>query len=170
MFHVIATAATWVSMFVSTILLILWDRRRQSVARRSADGADTSIPMDRSPAPYIGLSLLFAPLPLIVYFGVTRKRWLLGIGIAAAQVLSVAILGAVLMLMGRSLDSNTAHSRATAACTSQPAPANELEDPCSGEIREFELGITFGYEDRAFAASLRRQACQTGRTWACESR
>lgn len=42
--------------------------------------------MDRSVAPYLVLGLICGPLPLIFYFGTTRRTalgWLMGVGAAA---------------------------------------------------------------------------------------
>ena len=77
--------------FGLTTTVILADadlQRRRALERGEVDFAD------RRPTAYLVLALFFGSLPLIAYFGITRKSlvgWLMGLGAAVAVYLVVTI-------------------------------------------------------------------------------
>ena len=61
--------------------IIWYDGKRQREKARAAGSVDF---LDRSPLPYMLLGVLCGPLPLMFYFGTTRKSvggWIMGIAI-----------------------------------------------------------------------------------------
>lgn len=80
----LASILSWAVYFGLTLATIVVDGRRQREKARVAGGVDFA---DRSPWAYIALGVLCGPLPVIFYFGATRKNaagWFMGIGAAAA--------------------------------------------------------------------------------------
>lgn len=94
--RLILLATEWAIWALVTIAIMLLDARRQR-ARALATGEPDF--KDRSPASYLALALVFGPLPLLVYFGTTRRSaagWLLGLAAAAGVVLLVGVTNVVL--------------------------------------------------------------------------
>ena len=100
------------STYLSLSALVMSYDRKLRRAKARADGLDfvdfTSI---RS---YLGLGIISGPIPLIVYFGKTRRRaagYLLGATIALAlMVVNVVGITAVRVLLGFALASKTGGS------------------------------------------------------------
>lgn len=86
----IVSIVTWLVYFGLTVGVLLLDGKMQRDKASREGGVDF---MDRSAWGYVAFGLLCGPLPLIFYFGATRKNalgWLLGIGIGAAVAVYVA--------------------------------------------------------------------------------
>ncbi len=66
----IITIVMWFVYFGLTVGVILLDGKLQREKAQRAGSVDF---MDRSPWGYIAFGLLCGPLPLIFYFGATRK-------------------------------------------------------------------------------------------------
>ncbi len=94
----IVSIATWFVYFGLTVGVILLDGKLQREKAQRDGSVDF---MDRSPWGYIAFGLLCGPLPLIFYFGATRKSamgWLLGIGAAVGVYVMTVIVAVVLQL------------------------------------------------------------------------
>ncbi len=92
----IVSIVTWFVYFGLTVGVILLDGKMQRDKANREGGVDF---MDRSPWGYVAFGLICGPLPLIFYFGATRKNalgWLLGIG-AAVGVYVVTVIAAVVL-------------------------------------------------------------------------
>ena len=90
----IVTILTWFVYFGLTVGTILVDGKMQRDKAQASGGVDF---MDRSPWGYIALGLICGPLPLVLYFGATRKSalgWLMGFG-AAFLVYVMTVVAAV---------------------------------------------------------------------------
>jgi hypothetical protein len=94
----IITVICYLLYFGLTIGIILLDARIQR-QRAAAQGSVDF--MDRKPTNYLVLAIFCGPLPLIAYFGITRKSavgWLMGIGAAIAVYAAVFMMAFVLSL------------------------------------------------------------------------
>lgn len=95
----IVSILTWVVYFGLTLGAILVDTSIQRAKAQREGGVDF---MDRSPWGYIALGLLCGPLPLIFYFGATRKSalgWLMGIGVAVLVYVMTIVAAVGLQLV-----------------------------------------------------------------------
>ncbi len=104
MFQLLAVVLTWVVWFGSVALIIRIDGKRQQAAKRAVGEVDF---MDRSVTPYLILAIFCGALPLVVYFGVTRKSakgWLTGVGIFVAHFIAITLVSTVLMAIAKPLD------------------------------------------------------------------
>ena len=104
MFQILAVVLTWVVWFGSVALIIRIDAKQQQAAKRAIGEVDF---MDRSVMPYLILAIFCGALPLVVYFGVTRrsaKGWLTGIGIFLAHFVAITLVSTVLMIVAKPLD------------------------------------------------------------------
>ena len=89
---------TWLVYFGLSVGAILIDGKMQRAKAEREGGVDF---MERSPWGYIALGVLCGPLPVIVYFGTTRKGaigWLIGLGIAVLIYLMTVVASTVLTL------------------------------------------------------------------------
>ncbi|HEY1959969.1 MAG TPA: hypothetical protein VGH28_30380 [Polyangiaceae bacterium] len=80
----LVTVVIWAFYFGMTASIILLDRQIQRNKAYKEGSVDF---LDRSPAGYLMLAFICGPLPLVIYFGATRKSfvgWLMGIGAAIA--------------------------------------------------------------------------------------
>ena len=87
-FLVLSVVVYWGGMAA----IIHIDGKRQHEKARAAGSVDF---MDRSPLPYMLLGVLCGPLPLIFYFGTTRKSvggWLLGLVIGVGWTFAASIV------------------------------------------------------------------------------
>lgn len=92
----IVSIVAWVVYFGLTVGVILFDGKLQRDKAAREGSVDF---MDRSPWGYVAFGLLCGPLPLIFYFGATRKNalgWLLGIGAAVGVYVATVIVAVVL--------------------------------------------------------------------------
>src|SRR5437763_1698189 len=92
----LASILVWLVYFGLTAAVIMIDGKMQRAKAEREGGVDF---MDRSPRSYLLIGILCGPLPLIFYFGATRKNamgWLAGIG-AAVGVYVVTVVFAVIL-------------------------------------------------------------------------
>ena len=175
MFSLLAAVLTFAFWIGSTALIIKFDARRQRAAAQAAGGADF---MDRSLAPYLILAIFSGALPLIFYFGTTRKKvsgWLLGLGVCALDVLAVCVVGAILFVAGGALDKWSLHrenlekyTRAHAACGSPLNGKARADDTCSASLTGVLFYTANGNDaDEELELKAYGEACETGRIWAC---
>ena len=104
MFQILAVVLTWVVWFGSVALIIRIDAKQKQAAKRAIGEVDF---MDRSVMPYLILAIFCGALPLVVYFGVTRrsaKGWLMGVGIFLAHFVAITLVSTVLMIVAKPLD------------------------------------------------------------------
>lgn len=99
----IVSIVTWFVYFGLTVGVILLDGKLQ----RDKATRDGSVDfMDRSPWGYIAFGLICGPLPLIFYFGATRKNaagWLIGIGAAVGVYAATVAVSVVLRILLRAV-------------------------------------------------------------------
>lgn len=76
-----------------TSAIIILDRRRIERKMRDTDDVDFA---DRRLGPYLVTAVIFGPLPLILYFGSTRKG-AMGFLIGAAWALAVMVVVALVV-------------------------------------------------------------------------
>jgi hypothetical protein len=85
-------------------MIISTDAKREREKARAGGSVDF---MDRSPVPYMLLGVLCGPLPLIFYFGTTRKSvggWLAGVGIGVGwSILNSVVFNVGVWILGRAL-------------------------------------------------------------------
>jgi hypothetical protein len=99
----IVSIVTWFVYFGLTVGVILLDGKLQRDKAQREGGVDF---MDRSPWGYVAFGLICGPLPLIFYFGATRKNalgWLLGIGAAVGVYVATVIVAVVLQVALRAV-------------------------------------------------------------------
>ena len=99
----IVSIITWFVYFGLTVGVILLDGKMQREKAAREGSVDF---MDRSPWGYIVFGLLCGPLPLIFYFGATRKNamgWLLGVGAAVGVYVMTVIVAVVLQFWLRAI-------------------------------------------------------------------
>jgi hypothetical protein len=174
MSSLIAMLLVVVAYFGITIAVIRIDAKRQRDKARAAGGVDF---MDRSVTPYMILAFISGALPLIFYFGITRKKasgWLLGIGAFVAVTMATSILGGILGFVGRMIDKTTEHAanerffaRANAACAAPPPPGGAT-DPCRDVFdKHDDFRWAWNDGDGKGYIAVHEKACDGGRTWAC---
>jgi hypothetical protein len=91
----------WLVYFGFTAAVIVVDGK---IARARVEREGSVDFMDRSVTPYILIGLLCGPLPLIFYFGATRRSvvgWLIGVGAAGAVYAATIGVGMVLSMILR---------------------------------------------------------------------
>jgi hypothetical protein len=98
--HGLVTVFVWIFYFGLTSLVIFLDHRRQVELAERRGQLDFSSP---NIGLYLLLGLLFGPIPLIVYFGLSRKSfggWVLGFVFSAGVLLAtfVAYFGVAVLL------------------------------------------------------------------------
>jgi len=85
----------WLLYFGLTAGLIAVDRKRERAKAREHGTVDFA---DRRILPYVLLGAIFGPLPLLVYFGTTRKTkqgWLLGVGAVLAVYAALVVVAVI---------------------------------------------------------------------------
>ena len=95
----IVSIITWFVYFGLTVGVILLDGKMQRDKAQRDGSVDF---MDRSPWGYIAFGLICGPLPLIFYFGATRKSalgWLMGIGAAVLVYVMTIVVAVILQLV-----------------------------------------------------------------------
>jgi len=174
MFQLGAIVFSWLFWFLSAAFVIRWDAKRQGAIKEAAGEVDL---MDRSVTPYLILSIFCGALPLVVYFGVTRrsaKGWLLGVGMFCVQVVVVVIFSTCLQLVAKPLDDVAAakanRSRTTEVCSTPPSTDASFMgiDSCSLYLRDYIDGTEGRPKDPAFVTKTTGLACDSGHFWACE--
>jgi hypothetical protein len=99
----IVSIVTWVVYFGLTVGVILFDGKLQREKATREGRVDF---MDRSPWGYIAFGLICGPLPLVFYFGATRKNamgWLLGIGAAVGVYVATVVVAVILQVALRAV-------------------------------------------------------------------
>jgi hypothetical protein len=94
----LASFVVWAVYFGLTAGVIVLDGKMQRAKAQREGGVDF---MDRSPWSYLVLALLCGPLPLIFYFGTTRKNamgWLMGVGAAVGVYIATVVVSVVMQL------------------------------------------------------------------------
>ena len=95
----IISIITWLVYFGLTVGVILLDGKMQRDKAQREGSVDF---MDRSPWGYVAFGLICGPLPLIFYFGATRKSalgWLMGIGAAVLVCVMTIVVAVILQLV-----------------------------------------------------------------------
>ncbi len=95
----IVSIITWFVYFGLTVGVILLDGKMQRDKAQREGSVDF---MDRSPWGYVAFGLICGPLPLIFYFGATRKSalgWLMGIGAAVLVYVMTIVVAVILQLV-----------------------------------------------------------------------
>lgn len=95
----ISNLVIWIFYFGLTAVIILADAKMQRAKARAAGTVDFA---DRKVLTYLALGVLCGPLPLIFYFGITRKSaggWLLGLGAALAVSLAISVVSVTLRVL-----------------------------------------------------------------------
>jgi len=101
---VMAILALWFLAYWLGMALLIWvDGNRQRRAIQASGSVDF---VSRSPWPYILMGVICGPLPLILYFGTTRKSaagWLLGIAVGVGWTLLFGFLYTLIDMYGRTI-------------------------------------------------------------------
>lgn len=101
MLIVLTTALLWAFWFGFPALVIRLDAKRQRAAARARGEVDL---LDRSVTPYLVTALFCGGLPLVVYFGTTRRSalgWLTGLGLALVQFALLMVLSGGLYIVNK---------------------------------------------------------------------
>lgn len=109
MYTLLSFALIFVVWVGSTIAIIKVDAARQRKAAAARGDVDF---IDRSVTPYLALAFIAGALPLIFYFGTSRKKasgWLLGLGLFALDLAFVGVIGAALTAGAHALDHQSVH-------------------------------------------------------------
>src|SRR5215467_12245949 len=97
MFSLISYLLVFVLYFVATIVVIRIDAKRQREAALARGGVDF---IDRRVTPYMLLSFISGAMPLIFYFGISRRSaagWLLGIAMFFGVSFGAGLVGTILV-------------------------------------------------------------------------
>jgi hypothetical protein len=106
MFRPLASFCIWLLWFGGAALIMHLDARRQRRKAVAEQGEDF---VDRRILPYMLLAVLCGALPLVIYFGATRKGTkangvLLGLGVLVAHLAAIAVIGGPLFAAATWLD------------------------------------------------------------------
>jgi hypothetical protein len=97
-----ALLVLWFISYWAGMAAVIWlDGKRQRGKARAAGAVDF---IDRNPLPYMLMGALCGPIPLILYFGITRKSaagWALGIGIGVGWSVLFSLLYSVIQFLAR---------------------------------------------------------------------
>jgi hypothetical protein len=100
----LALLALWFLAYWLGMASLIWiDGKRQRRAIQASGSVDF---VNRSPWPYILMGILCGPLPLILYFGTTRKSaagWVAGIAIGVGWTLLFSFLYTLIDAYGRTI-------------------------------------------------------------------
>jgi hypothetical protein len=90
---ILALLIIWFVAYWGGMAALIWfDARRQRIKAIAERGVDFA---DRSPWQYMILGVFCGPLPIVFYFGISRKSalgWLMGIAIGATWSVLFSVL------------------------------------------------------------------------------
>jgi hypothetical protein len=176
MFTIAACLLVFIVWFGSVVVILRVDASRIRRAKKRRGEVDF---MDRSVTPYMLTALFSGALPLIVYFGTTRRNatgWLLGVAVCVLDFVGVALVGAVLLYGANLLDHRSEHrhnlekyARARAACATPLDPRHAADDPCLADLKDVYFMRGYDNDDDAkLEMEANIEACNNDRAWACD--